>query len=137
MAADLLSLIPGGSSPAKEAGSEATGWELVLITQSVQPSSTREDSNPSPQEPKQVEGGGHFGAYSIGNKGLSSCPPSVEEKEGEVPESCWSRGGGLYFVGSSNIPSLPGQGRRRGGRGRYVQLGSQFCCSEAEERCYP
>ena len=57
MAADLLSLIPGGSSPAKEVESEATGRELVIITQSTQPSSLRKDSGPAPQAPKQVEGG--------------------------------------------------------------------------------
>ena len=32
MVADLLSLIPGGSSPAREAESEATGRELVINT---------------------------------------------------------------------------------------------------------
>ena len=48
VAADLLSLISGGSSPAREAGSEATGRELVISTQSAQPSSTSEDSGPAP-----------------------------------------------------------------------------------------
>ena len=48
VAADLLSLIPGGSSPTGEAESEATGRELVINTQSVQPSSTSKDSCPAP-----------------------------------------------------------------------------------------
>ena len=54
VAADLLSLIPGGSSPAREAESETTGWELVISTQSAQPSSISEDSSPAPRVPKQV-----------------------------------------------------------------------------------
>ena len=58
VAADLLSLILSGSSPAREAESEATGRELVINTQSAQPSSTSEDSGPAPQAPEQVEGGG-------------------------------------------------------------------------------
>ena len=40
VAADLLSLILGGSSPAREAESEATGRELVISTKFAQPSST-------------------------------------------------------------------------------------------------
>ena len=48
VAADLMSLIPGGSSPAREAENEATGRELVISTQSAQPSSTSEDSDPAP-----------------------------------------------------------------------------------------
>ena len=35
MAVDLLSLIPSGSSPTREAESEATGHELVIGTQFV------------------------------------------------------------------------------------------------------
>ena len=46
--ADLLRLIPSGSSPAREAESEAVGWELVIRTQPVQPSSASEDSGPAP-----------------------------------------------------------------------------------------
>ena len=57
LAADLLSLISGGSSPAREVEREATGQELVVVTQSVQPSSTSKDSDPTPQVPKQVKEG--------------------------------------------------------------------------------
>ena len=45
---DLLNLIPGSSSPAREAESEAVGRELVINTQLVQPSSASEDSGPAP-----------------------------------------------------------------------------------------
>ena len=48
VATDLLSLVPSGSSPTREAGSEVTRRELVIITQSAQPYSTSEDSGPTP-----------------------------------------------------------------------------------------
>ena len=56
VATDLLSLISDGSSPTREAESEATGWELVISIQFAQPSSTSEDSGPVPQVLEQVEG---------------------------------------------------------------------------------
>ena len=55
--ADLLNLIPGSSSPTRETESEAAGWELVINTQPVQPSSASEDSGPAPQESRQGERG--------------------------------------------------------------------------------
>ena len=121
MAADLLSLLPGGSSPAREAESEATGRELVISTQSVQPSSTSKDSGLAPQAAEQVEGGGRSVRPPLAIKDSRFTPPppppppppSAEEKEGEVPESYQSRGGGLHSMGASDILPLPGQGRRR------------------------
>ena len=56
VAMDLLSLISGGSSLAREAESEARGWELVISTQSAQPSSTSEDSGPAPRRPSRLKG---------------------------------------------------------------------------------
>ena len=46
--ANLLSLIPGGSSHTREAESEATGRELVISTQFAQPSSTSKDFGLAP-----------------------------------------------------------------------------------------
>ena len=46
--ADLLSLIPGGSSPAREVESDATGQELVIITQPAQTSFSSEDFGLAP-----------------------------------------------------------------------------------------
>ena len=54
--ADLLSLILGSSSSARETENEAAGRELVISTQSVQPSSASEDSGPTPHTSRQVEG---------------------------------------------------------------------------------
>ena len=58
--ADLLNLIPGSSSPTREAETEAAGRELVINTQPVQPSSTSEDSGPGPQASRQGERGSHL-----------------------------------------------------------------------------
>ena len=85
--ADLLSLIPGGSSLSQEAGSEAMGRELMINTQSTQPSSTSEDSGPTPQAAKQVKGGGRSKRPPLAIKDSPSWPPSVKEKKGEAPES--------------------------------------------------
>ena len=60
VAADLLSLIPDGSSPAREAESEAMGLEFLSSTQPAQPSSAKEDYGSTPQTSRQVETGGHL-----------------------------------------------------------------------------
>ena len=83
VATDLLSLISGGSSPAREAGSEATGRELVISTQSMQPSSTSENPGPAPQVPKQVEGGGRSERPPLAIKDSHLAPRALKKnKEG-------------------------------------------------------
>ena len=47
--ADLLSLIPDGSSQAREAKSEVAGRELVISTQPTQPFFASEDFGSAPQ----------------------------------------------------------------------------------------
>ena len=82
VAADLLRLIPGGSSPAREAESKARGRELVINTQSAQPSSTSEDSGPAPQAPRQVEGGGRSERPPLVIKDSSLAPRATKKKRG-------------------------------------------------------
>ena len=82
VAADLLSLIPSGSSPAREAESEATGRELVISTQSTQPSSTSEDSGPAPQAAEQVEGGGRSERSPLAIKDSCLAPRALKKKKG-------------------------------------------------------
>ena len=82
MAADLLKLIPDGSSLAKEAESETTSRELVISTQFVQPSSTSEDSDPAPQAPKQVEGVGSLEHPLLAIKGSRLAPRTLKKKKG-------------------------------------------------------
>ena len=55
--ADLLNLILGSSSPAREAKSEAADRELVINTQPMQPSSDRDDFGSAPQASRHGERG--------------------------------------------------------------------------------
>ena len=54
--ADLLNLLPGSSSLAREPKIEAAGRELVIGTQPGQPSSSSEDFGPTPWRPGRVKG---------------------------------------------------------------------------------
>ena len=55
---DLLNLIPGSSSLAREPETEAVGRELAVCIQPGQLFSTSEDSSLTSQAFRQVEGGG-------------------------------------------------------------------------------
>ena len=82
MVVNLLSLILGGSSLAREAGSEATGRELVISTQSAQPFSTSEDSGPAPQAPKQVERVGCSKRPPLAIKDSRLAPRALKKRKG-------------------------------------------------------
>ena len=82
VAADLLSLIPDGSSPAREAKSEAAGWELVISTQPAQPSSASKDSSPAPQVFRQGEGSGHLKRPPLSRKDSRLAPQASKKKKG-------------------------------------------------------
>ena len=70
--ADLLSLIPGSSSSVREEESEAVNRELVIDTKPAQLSSASEDSSPTPQASRQVEGDSHLERPPLAIK--DSCP---------------------------------------------------------------
>ena len=74
---DLLNLAPGSSSPAKNFETEAVGRELVISTQSGQPSLAREDSGLVPQAYKKEDKGRSLERLPFAKKGISSCPPSI------------------------------------------------------------
>ena len=78
--ANLLSLIPGGSSLAREAESEATGRELVIRTQPEQPSSASEDSGPTPQ----VEGGSSLERPPWAIRDSHLAPQASKKKKGTL-----------------------------------------------------
>ena len=80
-AADLLSLIPGGSSPSREAESEVAGRELMISTQPAQPSSTSEDSDPAPQASRQVEGGSCLERPRLAIKDSRLAPRASKKKK--------------------------------------------------------
>ena len=70
--ADLLNLAPGSSSPAKNSETEAVGQELVVSTQSGQPSFAREDSCFVPQASKNDNRGSFLERIPFAKKGFSS-----------------------------------------------------------------
>ena len=80
--ANLLSLIPGASSPAREEESKATGRELVISTQSAQPSSTSKDFGRAPQASKQVERGGRLERPPLAIKDFRLTPRVSKKKKG-------------------------------------------------------
>ena len=82
--ADLLSLIPGSSSPAVQEESEAAGRELVINTQPTQPSSTSKDSGPTPQASKQVEGGSRLERPPLAIKDSRPTPRASKKKKGTL-----------------------------------------------------
>ena len=66
---DLLNLIPGSSSPAREAKSKVTGRELAIRIQPRQPFFASEDSGLAPRAFRQVEGGNHLERTPLAIKG--------------------------------------------------------------------
>ena len=76
---DLLNLSPGSSSPAKNYEIEAVGRELVVRTQSGQPSLAREDSGFVPQASKNDDRGSYLERLPFVKKGFSSYLTSIEE----------------------------------------------------------
>ena len=82
--ADLLNLILGSSSPAREAESEAASQELLISTQPVQPSSTSEDSDLASQVSRQGERGSHLERLPLERKGSSPAPRTLKKKKGTL-----------------------------------------------------
>ena len=72
--ADLLNLIPGSSSPTKEAESGAVGRELVISTQPMQPSSASEDFDPIPRAYRHDERGSRLERLPLERKGSRPAP---------------------------------------------------------------
>ena len=81
---DLLSLIPGGCSPAKEADNKAAGWEFVISTQPTQPSSASEDSGPVPQAFRQVKEGCRLERPPLEIKDSRLAPRASKKKKGTL-----------------------------------------------------
>ena len=79
---DLLNLLPGSSSPAKELEIEATGRELVIRTQPGQPSSASENSGPTPQASGQGERGGRLERLPLERKGSRPTPQALKRRKG-------------------------------------------------------
>ena len=71
---NLLNLLPGSSSPAKEPEAKAAGRELVNLTQPRQPSSASVDSDPAPQASRRGERGSLLERPPLARKGPRPAP---------------------------------------------------------------
>ena len=74
---DLLNLAPGNSSPAKNFETKAVGRELVISTQSKQPSLSREDSDLVSQASKKEDRGRRLEHLPFAKNGSRLTPPSI------------------------------------------------------------
>ena len=79
---DLLNLIPGSSSPAREVESEVFNRELVVRIQPEQPSSASKDFGPTPRASRQVEGGNHSERPPLARKGSRPASQASKKKKG-------------------------------------------------------
>ena len=79
---DLLNLIPGSSSLAREAESEVAGRELVINTQPVQHSSASKDFSPAPQASRQGERGSCLERLPLERKGSRPTPQTPKRRKG-------------------------------------------------------
>ena len=83
--ADLLNLAPGSSSPTKNYKTEAVSRELVISTQSRQPSLAREDSGLVPQAYKKDDRGNCLERLLFAKKG-SRLAPQTSKKGKRAPK---------------------------------------------------
>ena len=79
---DLLNLLLGSSSPAREPVTEAASRELVIRTLAGQPSSANEDSSPAPQTSRQGERGSHLERLPLARKGSRPTPQALLRRKG-------------------------------------------------------
>ena len=82
---DLLTLVPGSSSPTQTFETEVVGQELAISLRPKQPSLAIEDPDVSPRAPKEVDGGSHLKRLPFTKKG-SHPAPQASKKGRRVPE---------------------------------------------------
>ena len=106
--ADLLNLAPSSSSLTKNFETEVVGRELVISTQSEQPSLAGEDSGLIPQAFKKDDKGSCLERLPFAKKG-SRFAPQVSKKGRRVPERLKTPGAGVedFFPWVSLISSRP------------------------------
>ena len=80
--ADLLNLLPGSSSPARESEAKAAGRELAIRTQPGQPSSASEDFGLVSQTSRLSEKGSHLERLPLARKGSRPAPQVLKRRKG-------------------------------------------------------
>ena len=108
----LLSLIPGGSSPTKEAEKEVAGRELVISMQPAQSSFASKDSDPASQASRQGEGSGRLERPPLARKD-SHLAPRASKKRRRVDRKLLEQGWRTSFPGSLQYPTVPRTGKRK------------------------
>ena len=79
---DLLNLLLGNSSPAREPKAEVAGRELVICTQPGQTSSASEDSGSASQASRRGERGSHLERLPLARKGSRPTPQVLKRRKG-------------------------------------------------------
>ena len=83
--ADLLTLVPGSSSPTQTSKTKVVGRELAISLQPEQPSLAREDPDNAPRVSKEVDRGIRLKRLPLTKKG-SHPTVQVSKKGRRVPE---------------------------------------------------
>ena len=119
--ADLLSLAPGSSSPTKNPETETVGRELVISTQSRQPSLAREDSGLVSRASKKDNRGSRLERLPFTKKG-SLPAPQASKKGRQAPEWLRASGAGVedFVPWVSPISSRPLLVKRKKRRTRWL-----------------
>ena len=105
---DLLTLVPGSSSPTQTSETEVVGQELAISLRPKQPSLAIEDPGVSPRASKEVDRGSHLKRLPFTKKG--SHPALQASKKGRrVPERRRAPGTGVedFVPWVASILSLP------------------------------
>ena len=141
---DLLNLLPGSSSLAREPKAEAAGRELVIRTHPKQPSSASEDSDPTPQASRRGEKGSHLERLPLARNGSRLAPQVLKRREGTSGRQKVPGAGVEDFV--PWVPPYPvipriGKKKRRGTKclTRFITLllGSESVMLASRERLMP
>ena len=105
---DLLTLVPGSSSPAQTSEAEVVGRELEMSLRLEQPSLAREDPDVTPRASKEVDKGNRLKHLSFTKKG-SHPAPQASKKGRWVPERRRALGTGVedFVTWFAPISSLP------------------------------
>ena len=100
----LLNLAPSNSFEAKNFETEAVGQELVISTQSGQPSLAREDSGLVPQASKKDDRGSRVDRLPFAKNGARPAPQASKKgMRARTSKNAWSGGGRFCSFSFPNI----------------------------------
>ena len=125
--ADLLTLVPGSSSPTQTFEIEVIGRELVISLRPEQPSLAGEDSGPAPQASKKVDRGSHLEGVPFTKKDPRPAPQVSKKGRRALERRRAPRAGVEDFVPwITPISSLPPASEEEEEEGEMVDLVHNF-----------